>query len=75
MQLAAAHGSSHADMLTVFAATCPDRMSATVNIPAHCEAAGFPLYVRTIPAASMIASMMLPPVRRNLQAQKGTAQI
>lgn len=47
MQIAAAHGASHADVLTIAAAKCTSEvLGGVVDIADHCEAAGFPLYVR-----------------------------
>lgn len=46
MQVAAAHGASHADALTIFAAMCPRRMQGKVDVPSTCENAGLPLWVR-----------------------------
>lgn len=46
LQLAAAHGASHADVLTVAAAKCTTEvLGGTVDIASHCEAVGFPLYM------------------------------
>ena len=48
MQVARAHGASHADVLTVAAAKCTTGgLGGQVDIASHCEAQGFPLYVRT----------------------------
>ena len=45
-QIAAAHGASHADVLTVAAAKCTTEvLGGTVDIASHCEAADIPLYV------------------------------
>lgn len=52
VQLAAAHGTSHADALTIFAAMCPMRLQSQVDLPGHCTAQGFPLYVRPPPLMS-----------------------
>jgi hypothetical protein len=46
VQVAAAHGASHVDVLTIAAAECPTILGGQVSIPAHCEAQGVPLKVR-----------------------------
>ena len=49
VQIAAAHGASHADVLTVAAAKCTTEvLGGTVDIASHCEASGYPLYVRIL---------------------------
>ena len=45
VQVAAAHGASHVDVLTVAAAECTKILGGQVDIASHCAAQGIPLSV------------------------------
>ena len=60
LQIAAAHGASHADVLTVAAAKCTTEvLGGTVDIASHCEAAGFPLRVRPLSSSTLCTHLSL----------------
>lgn len=72
--MARAHRASHADVLTVAAAKCTSEVLAgQVDIASHCEAQGFPLFVRCCCSyvcmhVQLLASMDLAPLDHRLLA-------